>query len=281
MRKNYDLDDNDIRVLGTSKSQVSRQRKGLYIAISALLVVAVITTLFLVLKEKDVVPETAVETSQQSPILSSSTSGCSIYDTLLYESSFRVILPSGQPMLHVGAISPDDDTNVICAVEAAYYRKDNGMISGAFICKGEQLSRGYSMLGYCAIINGNIHLGNAKSTSLFEEAVENDGYFFRQKPLVDNGVAIHEKNTRRNPSYKIRRVALAKREGKDMIIMCDTPIRMNDFADALVALGCKQAIGLTGNDCFGFARNTDGNLLYWGVALDPAPANINYLIWRK
>lgn len=281
MTKNYDLDDNEIRVLGSSPSQAPRQRKGLLAALMALAVLALIV--FLVIFLGDGTPDSSepvvgAENTQTQP---TPASGCSIYDTVVNESSFRIIYPSGEPTLHVGALSATTDTNIICAVEAAYYRKDNGMISGAFICKGEQLSRGYSMLGYCAIIDGNIHLGNAKSTSLFEEAVENDGYFFRQKPLVDSSTAIHEKNSRRNPAYKIRRVALAKLKGQDVVIMCDTPIRMNDFADNLVALGCQQAIALTGNDCFGFARNADGNLLYWGVALDPAPASINYIIWSK
>lgn len=194
--KQYDLDDDDIRILG---SEPRRSRRWPVVAVIAALAVAAAVVLWLVLKPEEDAPVADCTPAQEIP--SPQKAGCLITDTVLGENSIRIIVPSGTPQLRVGALSPESDSTIVLAAEAAFYRKDNGQISGAYILKGDQLSRGYSSLGYCAIINGKISLGNAKSTSLFEEATETEGYFFRQKPLVDNSKAVYEENSRRNPKH--------------------------------------------------------------------------------
>lgn len=276
INKKYDLDDDDIRILGTTTKKP--RRWPVVVAVLALLV-AVGVILWLVLKPKS--EKVDNQDSIALDIQPIQKAGCLIVDTVVDENILRIIVPSGTPQLHVGSISPESDSSFVLAVEAAFYRKDNGQISGAYILKGDQLSRGYSMLGYCAIINGKIHLGNAKSTSLFEEATESEGYFFRQKPLVDSSVAVHEENSRRNPKQKTQRRALVMKDGVAMIVLCDTPIILNDFADLLCKLGVQQAIGLSGSVSFGFARDFDGNTLYWGMRNTNPDSGTNYIVWVK
>lgn len=274
--KQYDLDDDDIRILG---SEPRRSRRWPVVAVIAALAVAAAVVLWLVLKPEEEAPVADSTPAQEIP--SPQKAGCLITDTVLGENSIRIIVPSGTPQLRVGALSPESDSTIVLAAEAAFYRKDNGQISGAYILKGDQLSRGYSSLGYCAIINGKISLGNAKSTSLFEEATETEGYFFRQKPLVDNSKAVYEENSRRNPKQKSQRRALAMKDGVAMVVLCDTPIVLNEFADLLCQLGVEQAIGLSGSISFGFARDFDNNTLYWGMQNSTNAEGTNFIVWVK
>ena len=40
------------------------------------------------------------------------------------------------------------------------------------------------------MIDGKVTIGVAENSSLFEEATEKGGYFFRQYPLVDKGTLV-------------------------------------------------------------------------------------------
>lgn len=61
--------------------------------------------------------------------------------------------------------------------QAADVRADNGDIVGAFVLKGEPKAWGLSKKGFCATISGNVTIGVANNTPLFEEATETEGYF--------------------------------------------------------------------------------------------------------
>lgn len=277
MKKDFDLEDNEIRIVGEKPAPSGRIWIWVAVALAIVAVVIFCVSHFV----KSDTSEGAGSEDVAAPIAAADNSGCVIIDTIVDNIALRLFVPSGEPMLHVGDLSPEQDTDVVFAAEAAYYRKDNNQISGAFILKGEQLSRGCSMLGYCAIVKGEVYLGMAKSTSLFEEAVEEEGYFFRQKPLVDSCKAIHEQNSRRNPAIRTRRNAIVSLDSRPMVVGCETPLTRNDFADILAQLGCQQAVSLTGGNCFGFARDTAGNIHYWGARLTEIPANINYIVWTR
>lgn len=93
------------------------------------------------------------------------------------------------PELSVGAPEADK-SEYILAAQAADIRADNREILGSFVLKGDVLAQGISKKGYCAIIDGRITIGVAENTDLFDKAVETEGYFFRQYPLVDNGLPV-------------------------------------------------------------------------------------------
>ena len=67
------------------------------------------------------------------------------------------------------------------------------IIAGAYVVKGELLSKGEAKAGYCSIVNGEVNIGVADATPMLEEALMKDGYFFRQYPLVAGGQLIENK----------------------------------------------------------------------------------------
>ena len=108
-------------------------------------------------------------------------------DTIINDVPMRMYIPHNAELtLHVGKMDRDDKS-VIYTAEAAFIRAVNHAILGAFVLKGEPLAWGLSMRGYCASINGVVTVGVADNSPLFEEAINEGGYFFRQYPLVDNG----------------------------------------------------------------------------------------------
>lgn len=142
------------------------------------------------------------------------------------------------------------DKSIVLTTQAADIRADNGKIVGAFVLKGKPLSWGLSKKGYCGIINGNMTVGVADNSPIFEEATEKGGYFFRQYPLVDNGKLVENE-----PKGKSIRKALCDRNGEIMVVMSQTPESFHDFAQALVDLKVDNAIYLVGSSSFGYFRD--------------------------
>lgn len=159
-----------------------------------------------------------------------------------------------RPRLFVG--SPDQaDRNVIFTTQAADIRADNGKINGAFVLEGKPLAWGLSKKGYCGIIGDKVMVGVADNSPLFEEATEKDGYFFRQYPLVDNGVLVENE-----PKGKTYRKAICDRNGEIIIVMSQTRESFHDFAQALVDFGVRNAVYLVGSTSFGYYRDADGQM---------------------
>ena len=102
----------------------------------------------------------------------------------------RMYIPHHAEMsLHLGRINRQD-TTIVYVAQAADVRADNGGIVGAFVLCGEPKAWGLSKKGFCASIDGKVTVGVAANSPLFEQATERGGYFFRQYPLVDNGVPV-------------------------------------------------------------------------------------------
>ena len=161
---------------------------------------------------------------------------------------------NAQPRLFIG--TPDlNDKNVIFTTQAADIRADNGKINGAFVLAGEPKAWGLSKKGYCGIINGKISVGVAENSPLFEEATETGGYFFRQYPLVDNGILVENE-----PKGKAIRKAICDRGGEILIVMSQTPESFHDFSQALIDLGADNAIYLVGSTSYGYFRDELGQL---------------------
>lgn len=177
------------------------------------------------------------------------------------------------PRLHVGADILDDNSATM-VMQAADVRGDNGGIVGAYVYEGELLSKGQSKSGYCAIIDGQISLGVAQSTPLLEEALESNGYFFRQYPLVVANQIVENR-----PKGKSLRKALAELDGKIVVIMSEEALTFHEFSQALVDLGVSNAIYLVGSTAYGFARDKDGKKIEFGKRVSSPAPNTNYLVW--
>ena len=201
-----------------------------------------------------------------------------IADTTINDIPMRLYLPHHVSMsLQLGAIDRKDST-ILFAAQAADVRADNGGIVGAFVLEGEPKAWGLSKNGYCAIINDTVRVGVANNSPLFEEATEKGGYFFRQFPLVDNGMLVE--NEQKGKS--VRR-ALCDRNGEIFTIETLCAESFHDFAQALVDLGVDNAIYLVGSNAYGWATDADGLRHEFGSPQPPKKKwkNISYLVLRN
>jgi hypothetical protein len=205
---------------------------------------------------------------------------CEIQSIYINDIPFEIYIPHNATMsLCVGSID-HNDKDIVYATQAADVRADNGGIVGAFVLKGKPLAWGLSKKGYCASIDGNVYVGVAENSPLFEEATEKDGYFFRQYPLVKDGIPVH--NNLRGKS--IRR-AICERNGEIFMVATSTPESFHDFIQALVDFGIDQAVYLVGSSAIGWAVNEDGTINEWGdketILGDKRLKNISYIVWKK
>lgn len=179
------------------------------------------------------------------------------------------------PELMIGV--PDiNDKSIVMATQAADIRADNGRIVGAYVMKGKPYSWGLSKKGYCGIIDGKLTVGVADNSPLFEEATEKGGYFFRQYPLVDNGVLVENE-----PKGKSIRKALCDRNGEIMIVMTQTPESFHDFAQALVDMKVDNAIYTVGSTSYGYFRDKYDHFEQIYEKRRGGYKYENFIIWRK
>lgn len=197
-------------------------------------------------------------------------------DTVINDVRLAVFIPhNATPELIVG--KPDDkDPSIILAAQAADIRADNKEILGAFVDKGTPLAWGLSKKGFCAIIDGRMTIGTSENSPLFEQATETGGYFFRQFPLVENGILVE--NEQKNKSV---RKALCARMGQFFIAVTETDESYHDFSQALVDLGVDNAISLVGSKfAFGWWIDKDGVKMSFAERWQQYQRE-NYVGWRK
>lgn len=198
-------------------------------------------------------------------------------DTIINDVRLNLFIPhNARPELVLG--KPDHrDTTIILSAQAADIRRDNRKILGAFVLKGKPLAWGLSKKGFCAIINDEITVGVSENSPLFEEATEKSGYFFRQYPLVDNGVLVENE-----PKNKAIRKALCSRIGEIFVAVSETEESLHDFAQALVDLGVENAIYLVGSTSYGWYVDAQGEqTLFAPPEYRERYKNENYIIWRR
>ena len=198
-------------------------------------------------------------------------------DTMVNDIPLHIYVPlNSTPHLEVGRNIATHPESAMLFFEAADVRADNGKIVGAFVLKGESLSRGMSKRGYCAIIGDNVSIGVADNSPLFEQATEQDGDFFRQYPLVDNGMLVE--NELKNKS--IRR-ALCDIDKHVAVVETQSRESLHDFAQALVDIGVSNAIYLVGGDAMGWATDANGEGYKIGNWNNRQHKNISFIVWSK
>lgn len=204
-----------------------------------------------------------------------------IRDTLVNDIPIRMYIPHHAEMtLHLGRINRQD-TTIIYAAQAADVRADNGGIVGAFVLKGEPKAWGLSKKGYCASINGKVTVGVAANSPLFEQATECGGYFFRQYPLVDNGVPVLNE-----PKGKSIRRGICDMDGTIFMVETLTKESFYDYAQALADMGVDHAVYLVGSTAYGWAVDRQGLAHEFGeddcyAGRRRMPKNTTYIVWRR
>lgn len=298
MSRNDDIKDNEFRVIGkgpdteTDSGECRKPWRGWIVVAAVVMLLAGAGTLYLYQRQSTIAtePEVVFEplpekdeevkgiTETPAPLgnQKDSTSYTEHLEIDINDITLDIYIPHhGIPSLSVGA--PDiNDGSVILATQAADIRADNGMIVGAFVLKGKPLSWGLSKKGFCGIIDGEITVGVADNSPLFEKATETGGYFFRQFPLVDNGHLVENE-------YKGKsiRKALCDRRGEIFVAMSRTPESFHDFAQALVDLGVSNAIYLVGSQSYGIYRDSADSLTVIYDKYGHRYKYENYILWRK
>jgi hypothetical protein len=300
-KRHDDISDDEIRIIGNSGNTPNIKRI-VIIALVALLVVGVVVAFLMPfnepvsyaspLIEQEEVPiygvEQVTEVDYTDAIQSLSRlddpkgdrAFVELRDTMINDVPLRIYIPHNAELtLHVGKVDRED-VNIIYTAEAAFIRADNHAILGAFVLKGEPLAWGLSMRGYCASIDGEVTIGVADNSPLFEEAINRGGYFFRQYPLVDNG-----KFVANEPKNKSTRRAICERRGEIFMIETLTKESFHDFTQALVDLGVDNAVNLAGSEAYGWALDREGAKHEFGTpnfytGRGRMPKNTNYIVWR-
>jgi len=280
-----DINDNEIRVIGGDGGGGGKKRLPWWVWLIVGVVAVAIAVVALWPKqqpEEPTAPDTTTATEPETTDIwhsntDNSLPSCTIVtDTLIDTLHLRIFTPyNATPELHIGRLDTAD-TDIILAAMAADLRRDNGRIVGAFVHAGEPLSWGLSKRGYCAIFDGQITIGVAENSPLFEQATEQGGYFFRQYPAVDKGVMVEN-----NPENASFRRALCLLNGKVCIIACTDRVLMNDFSATLVKLGVSEAILLVGGTADGWCRTDDGKMIRLGSSYAQNAKYMNHIVFRK
>lgn len=285
MTKMSDINDNEIRVIGGDGGGGGKKRLPWWVWVIVGVVAVAIAVVALWPKpqpEEPTAPDTTTVTEPETTNIwhsntDNSLPSCTIVtDTLIDTFHLRIFTPyNATPELHIGRLDTAN-TDIILAAMAADLRRDNGRIVGAFVHAGEPLSWGLSKRGYCAIFDGQITIGVAENSPLFEQATEQGGYFFRQYPAVDKGVMVEN-----NPENASFRRALCLLNGKVCIIACTDRVLMNDFSATLVKLGVSEAILLVGGTADGWCRTDDGKMIRLGSSYAQNAKYMNHIVFRK
>lgn len=290
MRHIKDIEDDEIRIISGPSEGGGKRPQPFYLRWWFWLVILLtIAIVFLVLKimlkrqveqpgiDNQVETETVVTESEPvEPVtIQNQPSDVLLRDTTVNDVPLTIYTPvNAVPELMIGYPSPNDPT-LMLAFQAADIRADNGKIVGAFVLKGEPLAWGLSKKGYCAIIDGKMQIGVADNSPLFEETTEKGGYFFRQYPLVNNGVMVEN-----NPKNKAARRALCELDGQIVVVTSLTRESFHDFAQALADLGVRNAIYLIGGDAYGFCKCASGEQTLWdNIRLKSK--YVNFIVWRS
>ncbi len=283
MRHFDDIGDDEIRVIG--RRHVKHKplyKRWWFWMIAAVVIVLFAVALIYIMRSQDIKPNmepyTETTTSLVPPTMAQNGHATVlVFDTVINDVPLRLLTPvNAVPELCLG-IPDHTDSSLILGLQAADIRADNHKIVGAFVLKGELLSRGVAKKGFCAIIDGIIRLGIAESTSLFEETTDKDGYFFRQYPLVNQGVLVEN-----NPKNKAFRHSLCELNGQIVVVSCLDKESFHDFAQALVDLGAQNAIALTGGHAYGFIHDSENGFQTWGgdAKMWVKEPNVNFIVWR-
>ena len=295
MRKFIDWDnisDDEIRIIGDHKEKsIHRKRWGwVIITLLAIGLIILITTLIKQNSSNDNGQSPTlfdtIETLHEQETEDNNTpfirSFCEVRDTTINNLPLRLFIPyNAEPTLHRGKIDRSD-SSIVYVNMAADLRADNGGILGAFVLEGNPLAWGLSRRGYCSIIEDVVTVGVADNSPLFERATEIGGHFFRQYPLVDNGKVSIE--TRAKVYNYLR--ALCQIGDNTFMVHSLAKVSFENFAKALIDLGCDNAIYIVGYQSYGWARDQYDTIHEFGIDGYyengvPTTDNINYIVWRK
>ena len=282
---NTEIKDTEIRIIGGEEGgKKGRHGRGWWKwVLVALVAIGVLAMLLLNGRKRSVAEEPTDTVAKTMEVagwvdekVPTDAVGVVVFDTVVDSVPLQIYFPCNTVAeLFVGEVDTTS-TDIVLAALAADIRRDNGKIVGAYVLHGEPLSWGLSKQGYCAIIDGEVIVGVAENSPLFEQATEAGGDFFRQYPAVSNGVA--QSNAPENASL---RRALCMLDGRTCIVCSRERMLMNDFATTLAHLGVSEAIFLVGGQADGWWRDSGGQRHCWSQKEPLKHRNMNYILFRQ
>mgnify|MGYP003542143802 FL=1 len=284
------ISDSEIRIVGSSQKPTQKPFPWGWVVVGVVLVACLAILLCWQYYKTNAEQESIGVFEQEQPVVqtypltewfasvdSITAVGTVTTDITINDIPLRVYLPlNSVPHLEVGYGVTKKCQNSILFFQAADVRADNGKIVGAFVLQGKPLSWGLSKRGFCAVVDGNVTIGVADNSPLFEKATEEEGDFFRQYPLVDNGRLVE--NELKNKS--IRR-ALCEINAHIVVVETQSVESMHDFSQALVDLGAQNAIYLVGSSAMGWSMDIHGNGTKMGLWDPRKIKNISFIVWEK
>lgn len=284
------ISDSEIRIVGSSQKPTPKPFPWGWVVVGVVLVACLAILLWWQYSKMNAEQESIGVFEQEQPVVqtypltewfasvdSITAVGTVTTDITINDIPLRVYLPlNSVPHLEVGYGVTKKCQNSILFFQAADVRADNGKIVGAFVLQGKPLSWGLSKRGFCAVVDGNVTIGVADNSPLFEKATEEEGDFFRQYPLVDNGRLVE--NELKNKS--IRR-ALCEINAHIVVVETQSVESMHDFSQALVDLGAQNAIYLVGSSAMGWSMDIHGNGTKMGLWDPRKIKNISFIVWGK
>lgn len=281
--------DDEIRIISSDGENVkpiakTKPRFAWWKLLSAMVIVVLAIALIVSVRSKSIaedeyMAEAQITEVQEQPIANEPSLTAVPYTSLIDTIVDKIRLTILKPQNAVARLVIGDSILEVCdpvlVVQAADVRRDNKQIVGAYVINGEMKSRGKAKSGFCAIINDEITIGIAQTTPLLEKATEENGYFFRQYPLVYEGEIIENK-----PKNLSQRKALAVLNDEIVVLLSHERLSFHDFSHALADLGVKNAIYLTGSTSYLKARLQDGRIYEFGKREAMGHPNTNYIYWQ-
>ena len=266
--------DNEIQVLGRPSKRSNKK----WMWLLPLLIAGIAMALFLTLDKEETVDVKHFKTELKAPLRKQPelemTSGVEyetqvVNDVWLY--MFKILDMHAELSLDISEYA---DSTECFIVQAADIRKDNGKFVGDFVLNGEKLSSGKRKEGYCAIVDGRVTIGRSTDDEVMNHCMVNGGSFFRQYPLVVDGVMQPS-----NVKGKSIRRALAQNEDGLYIVMTEERESVHNFSEALVDMGMKNAISLVGgNKAYMYWMQDDE---CWESADLEKVDNRNFIVFRR
>lgn len=278
--KQSDMRDDEIRIISSgSVTRPPRRRRTLYIALAVIFAIAAAGVTAWLLSDDAEPDEVTIPAPQPLETATPAAPSTPAYtvrtDTVVNGVPLSIYTPcNATPLLVIGEAALSD-TSAVLVAQAADVRGDNGQIAGAYVVRGELVSKGQAKAGFCSIINGDITVGVADATPMLEEALATEGYFFRQYPLVVAGQLVENK-----PKGRALRKALAEINGRIHVISSPGRLTFHDFSQALVDLGARNAIYLVGASSSGFYVDAQGLRTDFTTHAPSPYENINFIVWR-
>lgn len=131
---------------------------------------------------------------------------------------------------------------------------------------------------FTSLVKGNGLVAKETRSNFAERSIEEQGYFFRQYALVENGDAVENSNIK---NKSLRRSLCKMKDGSMCIIDTDMAVSIDEFSKALCQYGVQDAISLVGTGAaVRWTTDKDGHRYISGADEFDYPNVVNYIVWE-